>query len=138
MINPLTGRQIAVGGQTHRKLLKLIHTGAIQVGGQSVPNPDQFFDNLLKKSEVLTGTKPMPTKLAITQDDKEGAVIPKSKHLLMPSNLPPAPLQGHSYYHHHAPFAQDFGDYICLKKDTLREVGGFLRDSMFSSIKNTV
>ena len=31
------------------------------------------------------------------------------------------------WYHYHAPFAQEFGSYICLKKDTLEEIGALLK-----------
>ena len=132
--NPLTGRKIKVGGAVHKKLLA-------QKGGASVPKlatdvitqqSDGFFNKIVKTS---TPTKPVPTKLAATSDT-ETPIIPKSKYNLIGSKLPPAPSGSHSYYHHHSPFSQDFGDYVCIKKDTLRDVGMFLRDSMFRSVDN--
>jgi hypothetical protein len=137
IINPLTGRKITVGGRTYRHIL--------QIGGlsQSAPNvrlfdtdvikqkSDIFFDSLVKKP----AGKPIPTKLAV-RNDSENPVIPKTRQNLIGSNLPPAPSGSHSYYHHHAPFSQDFGDYVCIKKETLRDLGMFLRDSMFRSVDN--
>ena len=93
---------------------------------------EKFFNNLVDKS-TTERTKPVPTKLAATSEF-ENPVVPKNKHVLIGSRLPPAPAQAHSYYHHHAPFSQDFGDYVCVKKDTLRDFGMFIRDSMFSSV----
>ena len=54
---------------------------------------------------------------------------PNTKFHQIPSKLPPAPdATDHSWYHHHAPFAQTFGDYVCLKKSTLRELGSFMKN----------
>jgi hypothetical protein len=151
--NPLTGRKITVGGATYRRVVALHN----QLGGTASPTPvkteaqmevenirrfdtsvlkqqsEKFFDQLVNKSVKHT-EKPIPTKLASTSED-DSPVIPKNIHALIGSKLPPASPQTHSYYHHHAPFAQDFGSYVCLKKDTLRDLGMFLRDSMFTSIK---
>jgi hypothetical protein len=149
--NPITGRKITVGGVTHKRLLK-----SKQIGGAAAKPPqetsksenldsslrffepsviqqqsEKFFNNLVKQSTAPT--KPVPTKLAATSEF-ESPVVPKNKHVLMGSKLPPAPAQAHSYYHHHAPFSQDFGDYVCVKKETLRDFGMFIRDSMFSSV----
>ena len=140
--NPLTGRQIKVGGAVYRRVSALVN----QIGGNGEPKTDvkvplfstdvlkqqseKFFDQLTTKASP----KPIPTKLAATSEDGS-PVIPKNKNALIGSNLPPAPPQTHSYYHHHAPFAQDFGSYVCLKKDTLRDLGMFLRDTMFASTK---
>jgi hypothetical protein len=160
VINPLTGRKITVGGATYRRVHSQLGgaptKSAKPVTAASAPNPqkteaqmemdnirrfdtdvlrqqsEKFFDQLVNKS-VLHTSKPVPTKLGASTED-EPPVIPKNKHALIGSNLPPAPPQTHSYYHHHAPFAQDFGSYVCLKKDTLRDLGMFLRDSMFTSV----
>ena len=86
---------------------------------------DKFYEDLIK---LTNNSKPDPAKL--TTSDNGDITIPKNKFSLIPSNLPPAPPGSHSYYHHHAPFSQDFGDYVCLKKDTLRDISMFLRDSM--------
>lgn len=154
IINPLTGRKITVGGAVHMKISKIIQYGG--AGGATGSSPSQkpqtkqvpdtrkfdtnvlyqqsekFFDKLAKSDG---GRKPIPTKLAANVDT-EMPIIPKSRYNLIGSNLPPAPAGSHSYYHHHSPFSQDFGDYVCLKKDTLRDVGMFLRDSMFRSVDN--
>jgi hypothetical protein len=153
VVNPLTGRKIIVGGATHKRITSLIN----KIGGQpqdkdkpksQTKQPaedvrrfrtdvlsqqsDKFFESLIK----LPAGKPVPTALAVTTDG-EMPVIPKSKFNLISSNLPPAPSGSHSFYHHHAPFSQDFGEYVCLKKDTLRDVGMFLRDSFFRSVENS-
>jgi hypothetical protein len=159
--NPITGRKITFGGATHKRLLKLKQIGG---AGLLLPDPskpsrdpskpsetenldsslrlfnpsviqqqsEKFFNEILKKS-ITEPTKPVPTKLAATSEF-ENPVVPKNKNVLIGSRLPPAPAQAHSYYHHHAPFSQDFGDYVCVKKDTLRDFGMFIRDSMFSSV----
>ena len=128
-INPLTGRKIKIGGPTYKKLQQRGGGVAEEIQQKS----DQLYNELLKKSLVSTG-KPIPSKLAATGEG-ETAIIPKDKHHLIPSNLPPAPNGSHSYYHHHAPFSQDFGDYVCIKKDTMRDLATFLRDTMFTSVK---
>lgn len=144
ILNPLTGRKITVGGAVHKQLIKQQHGGtpspkekAQLADGRRFDTDvirqqgDKFFDSLVKAE----GKKPIPTKLAATTD-MDMPVVPKSKYNLIGSNLPPAPPGSHSYYHHHAPFSQDFGDYVCLKKDSLRDLGMFLRDSMFRSVDN--
>jgi hypothetical protein len=143
IINPFTGRKITVGGVVYKRLNLLSRGhqfgGAKEKAADSVrlfdtgvlkQQSEKFFDKLVNKSSP----KPIPTKLAASTEE-EPTIIPKNKYSLVGSNLPPAPQQTHSYYHHHAPFAQDFGSYVCLKKDTLRDLGMFLRDSMFSSVK---
>lgn len=121
LINPLTGRKIKKNGPTHKKL-------KAQQGGADAQGAE-FYDKLL-----TIKTKPVPSKLSRTTQNGE-VVVPINKYNLIPSNLPPAPPGSHSYYHHHAPFSQDFGDYVCLKKDTLKDISMFIRDSMMSSIK---
>jgi hypothetical protein len=145
--NPLTGRKITVGGAAHKKLKLQLSKSATQKGGATSPpskelkvrvfdpsviqqQSDKFFDNLAKEQST---SKPLPTKLAASTE-ADSPVVPKNKNILISSKLPPAPAQAHSYYHHHAPFSQSFGDYVCVKKETLRDLGVFLRDSMFSSV----
>jgi len=151
--NPLTGRLITVGGATHLKLKAAkvskskSKSKSKQTGGATPPKAEdlnvrlfdpkviqqqseKFFDNLAKDQSL---SKPEPTKLAAT-NEANGPVLPKNKNILIGSKLPPAPSQAHSYYHHHAPFSQSFGDYVCVKKETLRDLGMFIRDSMFSSV----
>ncbi len=153
--NPITGRKITFGGATHKKVLRSQQTGGGAGGAVGKPpqeapksenldsslrlfdpsviqqQSEKFFNNLVRKSSEPT--KPVPTKLAATSEF-ESPIVPKNKHVLIGSKLPPAPAQSHSYYHHHAPFSQDFGDYVCVRKDTLRDLGMFVRDSMFSSV----
>ena len=101
VINPYTGRMIIVNGKTYRKVF-----GSEQSGGG-------VFDKLLDKAKSMSET------------DRD----PQAKFHKVPSKLPPAPdSTDHSWYHHHAPFAQTFGDYVCLKKSTLRELGSFLKN----------
>lgn len=156
--NPFTGRKIQHGGATHRKLLRALDTidNALhektlkQHGGhdgpvieasapQSMPaapvargkTVDQFnkedkdfYSQLLTRTQAVS----LPANAQRSKDD--GTVeLPQSKYMLISSALPPAP-EEHSWNHHHAPFAQTFGDYVCLKRDTLRELGGFLRDAL--------
>jgi hypothetical protein len=165
MKNPLTGRMIQIGKSTHRKLLKTLDfiVGTLeddalaQMGGEppdekekieqldkaskpykgktaqrNAEKMDDFYENLLKKSRTLD--TPLPARGRASKEDGE-INIPKSKYHLISSALPPNPEQ-HSWYHHHAPFSQNFGDYVCLKKSTLQELGLFLRDSLLSDIKN--
>ena len=98
VINPNTGRMIIVGGRTYKKVFSQKN----QKGGG-------MFNNLLDKAKDMNKSQveaPMPT-----------------------SKLPPAPdATDHSWYHHHAPFAQTFGDYVCLKKSTLKELGSFFKN----------
>ena len=148
--NPLTGRKIKKGGKTHKKLLDMLEyivdetcpRSKGQRGGAtpSAPAPvgevatetkqldDDFYKKLAKKSQSLDKIKPY----------KKGATdtvnVPKSKYDVISSALPPNPVQ-HSWYHHHTPFSQNFGDYVCLKKSTLQELGLFLKDSLLSDVK---
>ena len=95
---------------------------------QSATKKDQdFYSKLLKKSQKLD--VPIP----VSRRADEHVVIPKSKYHMISSTLPPNPEQ-HSWYHHHAPFSQNFGDYVCIKRSTLQDMGTFLRDSMLSDI----
>ncbi len=101
IINPNTGRLIIVGGKTYKKVFN-------QKGGDGGGG---VFNSLLDKAKDMNKSvieAPMPT-----------------------SKLPPAPdSTDHSWYHHHAPFAQTFGDYVCLKKSTLKELGSFLKSAI--------
>lgn len=172
--NPLTGRQIQVGGKTHLKLLKVIATiddvfqEDMQSGGnpkvskttassynlspnprqqlniannigkpikgkvaqQSVKDSADFYEGLLTKTLKLN--VPVVTAAAASKDSDK-INIPESKYNLISSAMPPNPEQ-HSWYHHHAPFSQTFGDYVCLKKSTLQELGMFLKDSLMSDL----
>ena len=160
LTNPLTGRQIQYGGRTHRKLLKMSQTideilleddmqtyAALQRGGaadgsgseghkgkvaqKAAREEKNFYDMLLRKSQQLDIPTPINSKSL--SPDKE-INIPKSKYHLISSALPPNPEQ-HSWYHHHAPFSQNFGDYVCIKRSTLKDLGIFLRDSLGSDIR---
>jgi hypothetical protein len=107
MNNPATGRRIKKNGPTHKRLIKVtkvINEALNQTGG-TIP---------------LTQT-----------NGRDDVVLPKSKYQLIASSLPPNP-EEHSWYHHHSPFAQSFGDYVCLKRSTLQEMGTFLHDAMFT------
>ena len=161
IVNPLTGRKIQVGGTVYNRLIK--QTGgaptkeqfappqkgppAVQIPKAQAQTPESlpqvstsvlkqqsesFFDRLVKKTTDNTA-KPIPTRLA-PAGEEETPIIPKNKFALMGSSLPPGPSQTHSYYHHHAPFAQDFGSYVCLKKETLQDLALFFRDTMFTSV----
>ena len=154
--NPLTGRQIQYGGATHTKLVRCLDTidqvlaehatqRNRQSGGAKDANKpkskgkqskqlkqasDDFYEELLKKSNTYSGEpKPIHPKA-----NDENILIPESKYHLISSALPPNPNQ-HSWYHHHAPFSQNFGAYVCLKRETLEELGTFLRDSLFTGVK---
>ena len=149
IINPLTGRKIHLGGRTHRKLLRCLETidtlvevedkksrtrgqrgGSNKVAKQIKEKSDTYFKDLVKKTEKYDDTLIKPA----TTTPSDDMVIPKSKFHLISSALPPDPKQ-HSWYHHHAPFSQNMGAYVCLKRDTLQELGTFLRDALFSDIK---
>ena len=152
--NPLTGHRIKYMGPTHRKLLELTYdideilsnpnpvqipimprqTGGDPLKGKTAQKgakeAKSFFENLLKKSQQLETIAPQNGK---ANSGSDNVVIPKNKYALMSSVLPPNPEQ-HSWYHHHSPFAQNFGDYVCLKRSTLSELGTFLHDSMNSDV----
>jgi hypothetical protein len=151
IVNPLSGRKIQVGGRTHKKLLRVIDTideallPTDQRGGKgkkapsaagatvkkNAKNMEDFYEELLAKTKMVK--EPEPTAAGARTDGGDSINIPKSKYQLISSALPPDPEQ-HSWYHHHAPFSQNFGDYVCLKKSTLRELGMFLKDSLVSDI----
>lgn len=130
IVNPLTGRRIAVGGRTHRKIQSLIRdidrqtqTQTQTGGGPDVPGPS-FYQKLLEDAKKSPDAKGLPVPVS-----SDTVILPKSKYNLISSVMPPNPEQ-HSWYHHHAPFSQTFGDYICLKKSTLHEIGVFLKDGL--------
>lgn len=136
VVNPFTGRHVKIGGATHIKLLKLLdqvetasHNQKGGGNGESAETAD-FYKQLLTKAKNV---KFKPKKGAV--DTAAPANIPSSKYNLISSNLPPNP-EGHSWYHHHAPFSQSFGDYVCLKKSVLHELGVFLKDSLLSNVSN--
>jgi len=116
IVNPFTGRKIIVGGTTYRKLVLLLDR--IEQHGGATETPSYT---------VREGSK----------DTGEPPAIPKSKYQLISSKLPPNP-EEHSWYHHHAPFSQNFGDYVCLKRNTLNEMGTFLRDALFTNVKDRI
>lgn len=146
-INPYTGRIINVDGPTYKKVVQQLategHTAskikrllkpAEQSGGG-------LFESLLDKAQSM-GVD--PTKGEISDLDevklvsqgagfKKDPVIPDSKYHLLNSNRPPNPTE-HSWYHYHAPFSQNFGDYVCVKRSTLRDVGTFLRDALTADV----
>jgi flagellar biosynthesis GTPase FlhF len=84
---------------------------------QEQPNK---FEALL--GQVTEMTRQLPEKIIAMQK------VPESKYHLISSTLPPNP-ESSSWYHHTAPFSQNFGDYVCLKKETLNELGTFMRDA---------
>jgi hypothetical protein len=150
--NPLTGRSIKIGGRTYKKLLKKMEAErlVVLVGRRASKYVDQYGGE--PRSNLGTGTaQDIDTK----RKDKYETLVNESRDALKfqanqpkvkteteanavkqqmdyASNLPPAPDQ-HSWYHHHAPFSQTFGDYVCLKKSTLKELGSFLQDTLSSS-----
>jgi hypothetical protein len=150
VVNPLTGRRIRRGGPTHIRLLKEVdellqipEDMSIQQGGaigklvgktaQGIAKGDSnFFTNLYNKAQSVNEI--VPTSSGAVRDG-DNIVVPKSKYHLASSRLPPAPEQ-HSWYHHHAPFSQNFGDYVCLKRSNLQQLGTFLRDAMFSDVES--
>ena len=162
LVNPLTGRTIKERGPTHKKLLKAMdtileilhnhdqeleqHGGFGKLLGKMVKsgakkgmakgkaavknkkNRKNFFESLKDKSQRLDAP-PGSTGGA----DGEDMIIPKSKYHLISSALPPNP-EHQSWYHYHAPFSQSFGDYVCLKRSTLKDLGLFLRDTLTSDV----
>lgn len=152
--NPFTGRKIAYGGPTHCKLVRCLDTidqalmedniwqeqgqrggAAGKVGKQLTKKGSEFFKKLVRKSEKYNDKAIKPANGGTAGESDDKVVIPKSKYHLISSALPPDPHQ-HSWYHHHAPFSQNFGAYVCLKRDTLQELGTFLRDALLSDIRN--
>lgn len=160
IINPLTGRRIKYGGPTHRKLLRAMGQRGEHGQGAEAPMPQpqpqreqgppqaresarrgkvaqeaaqkdkDFFAGLLERSQKLDTYVPVNPN-----GPGDRLEIPKSKYSLISASLPPAP-EAHSWYHHHAPFAQNFGDYVCLKRSTLQELGTFMHDALASDIRS--
>jgi hypothetical protein len=160
LTNPLTGRAIKERGPTHLKLLKAMDTileilrehdeveqhggfgkllgklaksgkKAVAKGKATAKNKksrQNFFESLKDKSQSLD--EPPGNRGGA---DGEDLVIPKSKYHLISSALPPNP-EHQSWYHYHAPFSQSFGDYVCLKRSTLKDLGLFLRDTLTSDV----
>jgi hypothetical protein len=133
LINPLTGRKIKRGGYTHKKLLKALDTIDdvlySQYGGDSTAESidaahEDFYEKLLSKSRAYDAPDPGSSLDMVN--------VPKSKYNRIASAMPPNPEQ-HSWYHHHAPFSQNFGDYVCLKRSTLKQMGMFLKDSLLAN-----
>jgi hypothetical protein len=111
VINPHTGRLITIGGRTYNKvfMVKNKKRSRNQKGGG-------IFDGLLNKAKTMENSNQNPDA---------------DKFQMIPSKLEPDPQStDHSWYHHHAPFAQTFGDYVCLKKSTLKELGSFLGNNI--------
>lgn len=149
-MNPYTGRIINIEGSTYKKIiqqltaegngpakikriLKPVHVVEQRGGG--------LFESLVNKAQSM-GLD--PTRDAVDDLDgvklvsqgagfKKEPVIPDSKYHLLNSNRPPNPTE-HSWYHYHAPFSQNFGDYVCVKRSTLRDVGTFLKDALVADI----
>lgn len=84
---------------------------------------DKFYESLLEKSKKLDAPVPGPTSTDTVD-------IPESKYHRTSSNLPVNSPNQHSWYHHHAPFSQNFGDYVCIKRSALKDVGTFLSDTL--------
>jgi len=64
----------------------------------------------------------------------ENPIIPESKFHLINSSTAPSPPSAQSWQHYHAPFSQNFGDYVCLKRSTLKDLGVFLKDALISNV----
>lgn len=151
VINPYTGKMITVGGVTYKKVIyalfsegyseedinSILRTTIIQKGGSSTPSGSRsrsgsgMFSELLSKVDTMNSSDPKISGHGSGQ--KKDIRIPDSKYHLLNSANPPNPTQ-HSWYHHHAPFSQNFGDYVCLKRSTLKDLGGFMRDAFFTDI----
>jgi hypothetical protein len=68
--------------------------------------------------------------------DPDHVLIPPDLQGLMSSALPPnPPYPGASYYGHKAPLYQNFGDYVCVRRDTLSEFGRLLGTALGSSVR---
>lgn len=87
----------------------------------------QFFEKLLEKAKDYDAPLPGP-------GNTDSVNIPKSKYHRISSAMPVNPNQ-HSWYHHHAPFSQNFGEYVCVKRSALKDIGTFLKDSLLSDEK---
>lgn len=124
MVNPYTGRLINVNGKTYKHVVAKLR-GVNQGGGGG---GDGLFDSLVTKA---TSMEPRVTGEGAAFRDTP--VLPDSKYHLLNSNRPPNPTE-HSWYHYHAPFSQNFGDYVCLKRSTLRDLGSFLKDALTADV----
>lgn len=141
--NPTTGRPIKVGGPTYKKLLRQQRGGDATIADSVQSAPPQsdsgLFGGLLKKAENMGIKQNAVADMAEINFTGEGSsrkknpIVPDSKYHLLNSKLPPNPPE-QSWYHYHAPLSQNFGDYVCLKRSTLKELGTFLKDSLFADI----
>ena len=123
----LLGKLAKSGAKASKKVgKKAVAKG--KAAAKNKKNRKNFFENLKDKSQRLDDP-PGNTGGA----DGEDLVIPKSKYHLISSALPPNP-EHQSWYHYHAPFSQSFGDYVCLKRSTLKDLGLFLRDTLTSDV----
>ena len=149
-INPYTGRIIHINGSTYKKIIQQLAaegTGSAKIKRMLKPihvveqQGGGLFESLVDKAQSMDLN---PTKTAVKDLDgvklvsqgagfKKEPVIPDSKYHLLNSNRPPNPTE-HSWYHYHAPFSQNFGDYVCVKRSTLRDVGTFLKDALVADI----
>jgi hypothetical protein len=156
-INPYTGRNIRIGSKTYNTIkLRLKNEGLTraqinkilspyeQHGGANtaptMPQKSGMFENLVQKaqsmgSQTQTENQSGPEIRLVSQGSgyKKEPVIPDSKYHLLNSNRPPNPTE-HSWYHYHAPFSQNFGDYVCVKRSTLRDFGTFIKDAFVSDM----
>lgn len=154
--NPFTGRLITYGGSTYMKAYKeLVLEGyskqqinkmfgiTMQSGGSgarlraaaaaasakpSGTESKNMFTSLVDKATSMEGNGPAAGA------GNPHLKLPESKYHLINSENPPAPEQSESWYHHHAPFSQNFGDYVCLKRSSLKDLGVFLKDALFTDV----
>jgi hypothetical protein len=80
-----------------------------------------FYGEILKKAKNM--------EAANQRAQLKQSAQAHSRYQRLASGLPPNPEQ-HSWYHHHAPFAQNFVDYVCLKRSTLNDLGVFMQATM--------
>lgn len=156
LIKALNGYSYSQGGLNKEQLALIINDNGIdsrgmprhkmeneirvlltnQSGGAGPGN--NIFKDLVRKAKGMGGVKGADHNMndgsgVVSSGYKKTKIVPESKYHLIPSNSAPNPEQ-HSWYHHHSPFSQNFGDYVCLKRSTLKELGVFMKDALFSDV----
>lgn len=109
----------AMGNHTNLKAVA-------DIQGTTKSNHSDIFTKLLAKST----TNPKYLKTSVGTGHQP---IPTSQSELMLSNIIPNS-GSQSWVHYHEPFSQNIGEYVCLKRSTLRDLGRFLNLSLNSNI----
>lgn len=133
--NPFTNHYIKINGPTYLKLKRELQVNYPELCNYYAKQLHMRGGNKSKVSEKLADFKKKmkarnqpdkTTNTPISEDIQPKLTKTEINRQMDRTGLAPAP-EFHSYYHHHAPFSQVFGDYVCLKKDNLNDLATFLK-----------